>query len=76
MQTSTLTSTGQVTIPVEVRKRLGLHPGDRVAFITEEDRVRLVRRENRIEAAFGICRPDRSLSVEQMDEVIKARAGQ
>jgi AbrB family looped-hinge helix DNA binding protein len=76
MQTSTLTSKGQVTIPVEVRKRLGLRPGDAVAFITEEDRVRLVRKGNRIEAAFGICRPDKSLSVEQMDEVIKARAGQ
>ena len=76
MQTSMLTSKGQVTIPVEVRKRLGLHPGDRVAFITEEDTVRLVRKEHRIEAGFGICKPDRSLSVEQMDEVIKARAGQ
>jgi bifunctional DNA-binding transcriptional regulator/antitoxin component of YhaV-PrlF toxin-antitoxin module len=58
-----------------VRKRLGLHPGDHVVFIVEGDQVRLVRRESRIEAAFGICKPDTSLSVEDMEQVIKDRAG-
>ena len=75
MQTSTLTSKGQVTIPAGVRKRLGLQPGDRVAFIVDGDEVRLVRRENRIEAAFGICRPERSVSVEGMERIVKRRAG-
>lgn len=75
MQTSTLTTKGQVTIPADVRKRLGLRPGDRVAFLVDGDEVRLVRRENRIEAAFGICRPKKSISVEDMDQVIKDRAG-
>lgn len=74
MQTSTLTAKGQVTIPADVRKRLGLHPGDHVAFIVEGDEVRLVRRESRIEAAFGICKPEISLSVEDMEQVIKRRA--
>lgn len=32
MLASNLTSKGQTTIPVEVRKALGLHPGDRVMF--------------------------------------------
>ena len=76
MQTSTLTSKGQVTIPAEVRRRLGLHPGDRVAFVVDGDAVRLVRKESRVEAAFGLCKPDRSLSLEQMDEVIRKRAGE
>jgi len=75
MRTSTLTSKGQVTIPVDVRKRLGLHPGDRVAFIMVGDEVRLVRRENRIEAAFGICKPKTSVSVDDMARIIKHRAG-
>ncbi|MEA3276847.1 MAG: AbrB/MazE/SpoVT family DNA-binding domain-containing protein [Pseudomonadota bacterium] len=75
MQTSTLTSKGQVTIPAEVRRRLGLHPGDHVGFIVEEDEVRLVRRESRIEAAFGICEADSSVSVEDMERVIRQRAG-
>ena len=75
MQTSTLTTKGQVTIPADVRKRLGLRPGDCVAFIVEGDDVRLARRESRIETAFGICKPETSLSVDDIDEVIKGRAG-
>jgi AbrB family looped-hinge helix DNA binding protein len=75
MQTSTLTRKGQVTIPAGVRKRLGLHPGDRIAFIVDGDEVRLVRRENRIEAAFGICQPETSVSVDDMEQIIKRRAG-
>jgi len=75
MQTSTLTSKGQVTIPAEVRRRLGLHPGDRVAFVVDGDEVRLVRKESQVEAAFGLCKPERSLSLEQMDQIIRERAG-
>ena len=76
MQTSTLTSKGQVTIPAEVRKRLGLHPGDRVGFIIDGGEVRLVRKENRIEAAFGICKPETSVTVEDMERIIRQRAGE
>ena len=32
----TLTSKGQITIPAEVRKRLGLHEGDKVEFQVDE----------------------------------------
>jgi AbrB family looped-hinge helix DNA binding protein len=42
---STLTSKGQVTVPLEVRRRLGLRPGDRVEFVTEGERT-VVRRES------------------------------
>lgn len=76
MQTSTLTKKGQITIPVQVRKRMGLHPGDDVGFIVEDGEVRLVRKESRIEAAFGICKTNISLSVDDMEKVIKQRAGQ
>ncbi len=75
MQTSTLTSKGQVTIPAEVRRRLGLRAGDRVGFIVEEGEVRLVLSESRIEAAFGICQVDTSVSVEEMEQIIRRRAG-
>ncbi len=34
-----MTVKGQVTIPVEVRRKLGLRPGDDVAFVEEEGRV-------------------------------------
>ena len=32
---ATITSKGQVTIPQEVRQRLGLKQGDQVVFVTE-----------------------------------------
>jgi antitoxin PrlF len=39
---ATMTSKGQLTVPAEVRRQLGLKQGDRVAFIlTEEGEVTL-----------------------------------
>jgi antitoxin PrlF len=32
---ATVTSKGQVTVPIEVRNRLGLKEGDRLAFVNE-----------------------------------------
>ena len=36
---STISSKGQVTVPIEVRHRLGLKAGDRVEFIFEDGRT-------------------------------------
>jgi antitoxin PrlF len=36
---ATVTSKGQITIPKDVRARLGLHKGDRVEFVVEDDRA-------------------------------------
>ena len=44
MATARLTRKGQVTIPKEVRDRLGLRPGDEIAFIEDEESVRLEKR--------------------------------
>jgi antitoxin PrlF len=38
-RTSTISSKGQITVPLEIRIRLGLKPGDRVEFVVEEDRT-------------------------------------
>lgn len=37
--TSTVSSKGQVTIPQEIRTRLGLREGDRVQFVIEGDQT-------------------------------------
>lgn len=42
MKTSTLTVKGQVTVPKELRDAFGWEPGDRVAFVLEEDGVKIV----------------------------------
>jgi AbrB family looped-hinge helix DNA binding protein len=36
---STISSKGQVTVPIEVRHRLGLKAGDRVVFALEDGRI-------------------------------------
>lgn len=40
-----VTSKGQVTIPVEVRERLSIHPEDEVEFVVEGDRAFLRKKE-------------------------------
>lgn len=42
-EVSKLTSKGQATIPSLVRKRLGLSPGDQIAFKVAGDRVEITR---------------------------------
>ena len=38
---ATLTSKGQVTIPIEIRERLGIQPGSNVEFTLDGDAARL-----------------------------------
>jgi antitoxin PrlF len=57
---STISSKGQITVPQEIRKRLGLEPGDRVEFVVEEDRtvIRPARSEvNPFERFIGVLGP-------------------
>ena len=44
---STISSKGQITVPIEIRQRLGLKAGDRVEFVVEEGKT--VLRPNRSE---------------------------
>ena len=57
---STISTKGQITVPQEIRKRLGLEPGDRVEFVIEDGRtvVRPARSEaNPFEKLIGILGP-------------------
>lgn len=36
MELATISSNGQITVPADVRKALGLAPGDKVAFVRNE----------------------------------------
>lgn len=50
---SRLSEKGQVTIPLEIRQRLGLKPRDRVCFEVEGQTVRLSPAASRIAKHFG-----------------------
>lgn len=62
---SRITSKGQTTIPVEVRERLGLQTGDRIAFIEMEHGFLILPRNRPASTLFGALSefaiPDTSL---------------
>lgn len=43
MTITTLTTKGQATIPVEVRRQLDLHAGDKINFVIAHDKVYIVK---------------------------------
>ena len=53
---TTVTTKGQVTIPVEIRTQLGLKPKDKVQFELDGDSVRLKKSSSRIQRHFGAVR--------------------
>lgn len=50
---SKITSKGQTTIPLEIRERLGLETGDRIAFIEMEQGFLIVPRNRPVSTLFG-----------------------
>ena len=49
---SKVSSKGQVTIPIEVRKVLGIQPGDFIEYEIQEGKGALLRRVSPFDAAF------------------------
>lgn len=39
IRSTTISSKGQITVPLEIRNRLGLKKGDRVEFVLEDERT-------------------------------------
>ena len=79
MSEATVTSKGQVTLPVEVRRKLGLRPGDRVDFIIESSREVVFRpKKMPLTSLLGIMRRsgDKAASVDQMQESIVSHAAE
>ena len=48
-----ISSKGQTTIPAEVREKLGLHTGDRIAFIEVEQGYLIIPRNRPVDILFG-----------------------
>ncbi len=77
MSAATITSKGQITIPKDVRARLGLHSGDKIDFIFEDDdRVSFIPVTKSVTSLKGIVpKPDKAVSIEDMAATVKARGG-
>lgn len=75
MSSATVTSKGQVTIPVDVRHRLGIESGDRIEFVEVADGefvIRPVIQDVRALKAL-LKKPAKPVSVADMRDAIKKR---
>lgn len=72
MHTATITSKGQITIPLAVRQALGLHAGTQLDFAVEGDCVRVVPLRHTLPSLKGrfAGRADTPVTVAMMDEAI------
>lgn len=72
-----VSSKGQVVIPLEVRRRLGMSPGTKLELreVGGEVRLRPAQRPGKtatLESALGLAKhKGRAISVEQMDEGVR-----
>jgi AbrB family looped-hinge helix DNA binding protein len=64
---TTVTSKGQVTIPVEVRRLLGIEPKDKVALVVEGHDVLIRRYGSVIERTAGMRDFDRIPGIERFE---------
>lgn len=75
MSTATVTSKGQITIPIDVRQALQVDSGDRIEFVQLEPGQFLVVASNRsvteLKGMFG--KATKTVSIEAMNQAIAAR---
>ena len=75
MSTATMTSKGQITIPVAVRVALGVEAGDRVEFVqVEPGHFELVAATQSVTALKGLVRkPASPITIDAMNKAIATR---
>jgi len=75
MTASTMTTKGQVTIPSDVRQRLGLDAGDRIEFVEIENGMFAIKPAiDDVRSLKGLLRkPAKPVSVKDMNVAVRAR---
>jgi antitoxin PrlF len=75
MATATLTTKGQITIPVEVRASLGVDAGDRVEFVeVAPGRFEFIAATRSVTALKGMFgKPRKAVSIDDMNAAIARR---
>jgi len=77
MTTATITSKGQVTIPKDVRTRLGIGTGDRVEFVEIQEGVfQIVAATQDVQVLKGIvAKPKKPVTIEDMNQAVSEMGG-
>jgi AbrB family looped-hinge helix DNA binding protein len=72
LDTATLTSKGQITVPKPIRERLNIRPGDRIHFFIEDDgTVTFMPAKSDVRELKGILpKPRTQVSIEDMNSAI------
>jgi antitoxin PrlF len=71
MELSTLTTKGQFTIPVKLRRELELHAGDRLDCFIEDNRLIIVPAKGSIKNLKGcIPKSAKPVSIDDMNQAI------
>lgn len=69
---ATITSKGQITIPSVVREKLHLVSGNKLEFVVRDNDFVVIPINKSVKKLRGILqKPDKSLSIDEMNEVIK-----
>lgn len=64
---------GRFVIPAELRKALGLNPGDEVVLVLEDDGLRLMTVDQAVRRAKALVRAFVSEGVSLVDELLEER---
>ena len=69
---TTLSSKGQVTIPVAIRNKLRINTGDRIDFVIfDKNRVEIVPKKGSVRALKGLIKySGKAVTLEEMDAAI------
>jgi antitoxin PrlF len=75
MHESTVTTKGQTTLPKDVRKALGLQPGDKLRYILLDGEIRLLKIRPVLDLEGALKRPgQKTVTLEEMEEAIATGA--
>ena len=76
MATAKITSKGQITLPKEVRRRLGVAPGDQVEFVEENGKyvLKKIVKVSPFDAYVGMLKGQRGSDTDQL--IRELRGGQ
>jgi antitoxin PrlF len=73
MQYSTVTHKGQITIPIDMRKALGINEGDKVGFIKTGDTLTIatMHKVDLMTLSGYLPKPKKALSIEAINRIIE-----